>query len=337
MNTYAPIIIPTLNRIDHLKRLVDSLLKNEDAKYTDLYISVDYPPSDKYIEGHEKVCNYVRTICGFAYIDITIQDENLGPGGNALFLIKKISAKYDKYIFTEDDNVFSGNALKFLNWGLETFKSDDCVFSICGLLDVDVKIKDSDYFFTSLSNAYGAGHWIAKDDACIKWLNEENLEKIYYSKELQKKLREERPYLYWMMAHDILRRISDMRNNHDVPTFIDIWQNIYCIENDLLCVKPTLSKVVNVGNDGSGVHGLDNYRTIGSELDSSVGWGEIPKRATFSWSDANRMYNIQNKEVNSRNIFVSRLIFEVNRILGNRLLLRIYNMFFCAESQKHLY
>ncbi len=34
---YAPIIIPTLNRYEHLKRCVKSLQQNGWAKYTELY------------------------------------------------------------------------------------------------------------------------------------------------------------------------------------------------------------------------------------------------------------------------------------------------------------
>ena len=52
---YAPIIIPTCNRIIHLKRLIESLNNNNWAKYTDLYISVDFPPNEGFAVGHEEV------------------------------------------------------------------------------------------------------------------------------------------------------------------------------------------------------------------------------------------------------------------------------------------
>ncbi len=74
---YAAVIIPTLNRIDHLKRCVNSLLKNAEAQNTDLYISVDYPPADKYRVGYEEVKKYVKTISGFknVYIYFIVMDN----------------------------------------------------------------------------------------------------------------------------------------------------------------------------------------------------------------------------------------------------------------------
>lgn len=48
-----PICIPTCNRYEHLKRCVESLSKCTLASETDLIISVDYPPSDKYVDGNE--------------------------------------------------------------------------------------------------------------------------------------------------------------------------------------------------------------------------------------------------------------------------------------------
>lgn len=35
---YAPVCIPTLNRYEHLKELIESLQQNSWAQYTDLYI-----------------------------------------------------------------------------------------------------------------------------------------------------------------------------------------------------------------------------------------------------------------------------------------------------------
>ena len=52
---YAPVLIPTLNRDRHLKRCLDSLAASSVAKYTDIYISLDYPPSEKYVAGYERV------------------------------------------------------------------------------------------------------------------------------------------------------------------------------------------------------------------------------------------------------------------------------------------
>ena len=56
----APIIIPTLNRHEHLKKCIESLQKNKLAKQTELFISVDFPPNEKYKVGYEKVVEYLQ-------------------------------------------------------------------------------------------------------------------------------------------------------------------------------------------------------------------------------------------------------------------------------------
>ena len=43
VNNLAPVIIPTLCRYDHFKRLMESLNKCTWADKTDVYIGLDYP------------------------------------------------------------------------------------------------------------------------------------------------------------------------------------------------------------------------------------------------------------------------------------------------------
>ena len=92
----APIIIPTLNRYEHLRRCIESLGKNTLANETEIYISLDYPPSDKYIEGYNKVYQYLKSnsIDGFKEVHIFFQEKNLGPTENAYFLRREVYKKY---------------------------------------------------------------------------------------------------------------------------------------------------------------------------------------------------------------------------------------------------
>ena len=54
---YYPIIIPTLNRYEHFKRCVESLAKNIHSDKTERVIGFDFPPSNKYFDGYEKMKN----------------------------------------------------------------------------------------------------------------------------------------------------------------------------------------------------------------------------------------------------------------------------------------
>ena len=51
MGKYAPVRISTLCRSAHFIRLIESLKRNMWAKYTEVYVGLDYPPNEKYLKG----------------------------------------------------------------------------------------------------------------------------------------------------------------------------------------------------------------------------------------------------------------------------------------------
>ena len=51
---FAPVIIPTLNRYEHFRKCLESLEACTGAEKTDVYVALDFPPSEKYVEGWKK-------------------------------------------------------------------------------------------------------------------------------------------------------------------------------------------------------------------------------------------------------------------------------------------
>ena len=51
---YAPVCIVTLNRYEHFRKCLESLEQCTGANKTEVFVSLDYPPSEKYIEGWKK-------------------------------------------------------------------------------------------------------------------------------------------------------------------------------------------------------------------------------------------------------------------------------------------
>ena len=326
---YAAIIIPTLNREKHLKRCITSLLKNKEAAFTDLYISVDFPPSEKFENGYKEVKDYVKTINGFKNVYIYFQEKNLGPGLNSRFLKEKISEKHDKYIFTEDDNEFSDNFLSYMNWGLEEYKNDDNIYAICSCTDFKIDINDcqADYFMINSYNPYGDGFWLHKNKLCFDYLKNDPLSAIYNSKEKQSKLYKQFPKIYWWVARDCLRKVYEMRGNDDSLTYIDIWENVYLIENNLYCIKPTIPKSRNWGNDGSGVHGgtdqIADY--VPSVVLDESEWPKKPVRMTEEDEKYVNSLFVKEKSISKKEKISSDCIFALNKFFGNRNLLMFYN------------
>ena len=59
---YAPIALFTYNRADHTRQAVESLLKNAEAKHSDLFIFSDGPKNDKAKKGVEENREYIRSL-----------------------------------------------------------------------------------------------------------------------------------------------------------------------------------------------------------------------------------------------------------------------------------
>lgn len=105
------------------------------AEKTDVYISVDYPPGEKYVAGYREVVKYLKAkIDGFHKVNIYFQEENLGLK-NVQFLSNVVFKEYEHWILTEDDNVFTTNFLEYMNNGLELFVNNESVLAITSAND----------------------------------------------------------------------------------------------------------------------------------------------------------------------------------------------------------
>lgn len=171
---YAPVLIPTLNRYEHLQKCLESLSKCTWADKTDVYVALDYPPSDKYVEGWKRNREFLHTCgnMGFKKIHLIERTENYGiwnPGdkGNLRCLVNEIKKQYDRYILSEDDNVFAPAFLEYMNKGLEMFKDDEDVICLSGYkfrFPEPFKYNENTFIRQCVDyNPWGIGEWTKKD------------------------------------------------------------------------------------------------------------------------------------------------------------------------------
>lgn len=280
---YAPIIIPTLSRIEHLKRCIESLKKNNYASETDLIISVDFPPSDKYRDGYKEVKEYLSNgIEGFADVKLYYQNENLGARDNAMFLVNRvIELGYETFIWTEDDNEFSPCFLEYVNKGLEIFKDDEHVFMVCGYSEPHTMTSTSNnvkeiYTFTP----WGYGTWIKKFNAIIEKITIENFTNILNDDEKAGFLAYNRPDMFRYLFEAV---VSDpdakdrlygwyYNKNRDIAYIDQTIAPIMTLEG-CFSVCPIRSLVRNWGiDDHSGITKMSNgeIRYEEQEIDEST-------------------------------------------------------------------
>ena len=286
---YSPIIIPTLNRVNHLRRCIDSLKNNSFSKKTELYVSVDFPPSNgRFSDGYEEVCKYARTIDGFKRVYLFYQNTNLGPAANSDFLRKIISeAGYDRYIYTEDDNEFSPNFIEFMDRGLTKFENNSSIVAICASTFITKEDNSKNtYYIKPAFSARGYGTWLSKQDKLYKDIEGDYFKKFYSSLSMRYKVLRLRPNVYQSLSLDALGDYAVIRNeNHDIRAIDDVW-NLYCIIEKKYCVFPVVNMVRNWGQDGSGVNcGIIEYDPMNTPIDDSKGFVFLNSENTIRLSN----------------------------------------------------
>lgn len=246
---YAPVMIITCNRYEHLNRCIESLKRNSYAKDTELYISVDYPWEDQYIDDWKKVCELLKNpIEGFKEVTIYYHEQNLGFYQNKTFLYNKVYESHDRVIFTEDDNEFSPNFIEYIDKGLMLYENDPNVYAVCGY-GYDYKYNTYENNVLALTNCcvWGCGFWREKEKALNEQLRLSIWEKKARNLFAMCRLYRNRKRLFSRMLGTLLTEDQD-----EIIEKRDINRAIVMSLNGWYTVNPVLSKVRNWGWDGSG-------------------------------------------------------------------------------------
>ena len=240
--TYAPIALFTYNRADHTQQAVESLLKNAEAKETDVFIFSDGPKNEKAAEGVKANREYIRTISGFKTVTIIEREKNWGLSKNLIEGITRICNEYGRVIVVEDDLILSPFFLRYMNDGLEKYEDDDRVASISAFLNpVEGKIPET--FFLRYFACWGWATWKRAWDL----LNTD--------------------------SRDLLKKIRWKKNDFNIGGTGPFYGILYCDKvglNDSWAVRfyascflagklhlfPHHTMAIQTGMDGSGTHSM---------------------------------------------------------------------------------
>ena len=255
----APVVIPTLCRHNHLMRCIESLKKNKYAKYTELYIGVDYPANDTHVDGYKKICKYLEgNFDEFLAVHIYKREYNFGVSNNIRALFEVVTKKYEKFIFSEDDIEFSSNYLEYMNSCLDYYEEDSNAIAVAGYSHpLKWRIEKGKNVFKNnfIHNMWGVGLWTKK---FLKVNND--LENGY----LRKKFNEFN--FFKAKGNMIDARLcsfieSCLNNDHNL---IDVYSDMSCASylyfDNKYVISPIISKVRNCGFDGTGVHCTNNSK-----------------------------------------------------------------------------
>lgn len=252
---YAPIYIPTLCRDRHFILGVESLKKNGWAKYTDVYISLDYPAKESHWEGYKKICDYLDhgDFSAFANFHVIKRGKNIGSLANIDSTRDLLMEKYDRWIMAEDDIEFAPVFLEFMNKCLDYYENDPDVFAVNGYA------YPITYCHSEGSNVikqyatvseWGIGYWKKK---YLKVLHK--IEKGFLRDSFRRADR--LGILERMVTGRRYDYINYALSGNDDPLYThmaDVSMGIYCNLTNKCVISPIISKTRNHGFDGTGLY-----------------------------------------------------------------------------------
>ena len=235
-------ILFVYNRLEHTRRVLESVLLNPEAMETDLIIFSDGPRSVADTKAVTEVQEFIDSIQGFKSVKIYTSLTNKGLATSIIDGVSFVLKNSNRVIVLEDDLVVSPYFLKYMNSGLEVYKDEAQVASIHGYCYPMVRILE-DTFFLRGADCWGWATWQRAWDnfepnggKLLSKLAEENL---------IRKFDLNGAYPYARMLKD---QIKGKNNSWAIR-----W-HASCFIKNMMTLYPANSLVQNIGNDSSGTH-----------------------------------------------------------------------------------
>lgn len=240
IDTLAPIVLFTYNRLEHTKKTVEALQKNIYSKDSQLIIYADGAKNPDAIESVSKVRKYLYSIDGFKSIEIIERKENWGLAKNIIDGVTAVVEKYGKIIVLEDDIITSKYFLKYMNDALEIYKLKDEVIQISGYLYPMQKDNLPDVFFMDRPDCWGWATW--KNQWALFERDPDKLIKEFTKDDI-----------YRFNCDGVVDFWSQVVDNYNGKLYTwAIFFQVASFKANKKTLYPKVSMTYNIGNDGSG-------------------------------------------------------------------------------------
>ncbi len=253
----APIALFAYNRPLHLQKNIESLILNELAKESEIFIFSDAPPKNDQISTQKitEIRDYLQKLkekegTYFKKIHLIFQQENQGLAQSIITGVSQILEKFPHVIVMEDDLVCSVDFLKFMNDCLEKYAFHEHIFSISGYrfpfnMPSDFK---QDAFLLPRASSWGWATWA---DRWQKADWEVTNFKDFWENGNQKKV-------FNQGGEDLSLMLYKQQKG-----LIHSWAIRWCFtlfRNHAFCVYPYHSKIQNTGHDNSGTNSANTAK-----------------------------------------------------------------------------
>lgn len=240
--TLAPILLFVYNRPLHVRNSVKSLLSNDLAKDSELYIFSDAAKDEAAKPLVDEVRTFIHSISGFKKIHFVEREENWGLARNIIDGVTRLVNEYGRVIVLEDDLITAPYFLQFMNDALETYKDEEKVGHIqaCDFTK-DPSLPDT--FLIKFTGSWGWATW----KRAWKHFNPNGQELL--DEMLRRKLNRQFDFNGKYGFTRMLRRQIEGKNN----SWAIRW-NASLFLADILSLNVGKSLIQNEGFDGSGTN-----------------------------------------------------------------------------------
>jgi hypothetical protein len=254
----APIVIFAYRRL--INKTIESLLNNELARDSELYIFSDGNKNEKDLEDVREVREYLQTIEGFKNIKIIESEVNKGLANSIIDGVSEVINKYEKVIVLEDDLIVSNDFLDYMNDALVFYKEDKKIWSISGYTPKLPCLENlnEDLYLSVRGSSWGWATWKDRWDT-IDW-GVKDFDELKQDRSLQNQFNIGGNDMFKMLELQMLGKI-------------DSWAIRWChsqFKFGMYTVCPKRSKVINDGfSDGKGMHNIGSDYRWSVELDNT--------------------------------------------------------------------
>jgi hypothetical protein len=243
----APIVLFAYDRPEHLQQTLEALSANEGAAESELLVYSDGAKTPDREEAVGAVREYLRSVTGFKSVTVTERATNMGLASSVIAGVSEILGNSPSAIVMEDDLVTSKNFLAFVNAALAVYEPRADIFSVTGHnypIDIPRSYRE-DAYLSYRGSSWGWGTW--RD----RW------EKVDWAVGDYAELKQDpRAQELFARGGDDLLSMLDLQMAGELDSWSIRFDYAHS-KHDAFCVHPVISKVLNIGFDGTGVHSTD--------------------------------------------------------------------------------
>ena len=241
-NALAPILLFVYNRPQHTRRLLDSLLANDECRLSSLYVYSDGARDEASASAVAEVRAIVHSVTGFARIEVIERENNMGLAANVIDGVTTQVRAHGRVIVLEDDLVLSPFFLRFMNDALSIYADEPRVGHIQAC-DFTGDPSLSDTFLIKFTGSWGWATW----ERAWRHFNPDGKQLLARLEQTRQTRRFDFNGAY-RFTRMLRRQIAGKNNSWAIR-----WNASLFVDN-ILSLNVGRSLVANVGFDGSGTN-----------------------------------------------------------------------------------